>query len=131
MGGSSNLDWIVMEGLIVESMFVLTLMKVNQSYKDLLQIHKSTGRKPADTSSLFTFPIIQNFAYKCLEMKFLGHMECIYIIFKILLYSKCFFFPLKLHSYPEVLIFTHLKFLSVEYEMLPCTKLNITDYSRV
>ena len=93
MGGSSNLDWIVMEGLIVESMFVLTLMKVNQSYKDLLQIHKSTGGKPADTRSLFTFPIIWNFAYKCLEMKFLGHMECIYIIFKILLYSKCFFPP--------------------------------------
>ena len=57
MGGCSNLDWIVMEGLIVESRFVLTLMKVNQSYKDRLQIQKSTGRKTADTISLYTFPI--------------------------------------------------------------------------
>ena len=87
------LGCIFMEGLIVESMCVLTLMKVNQSYKDLLQIQKSTGRKTADTSSLFTFPIIRNFSYKCLEMKFLDHMECIYTIFKILLYSKCFLFP--------------------------------------
>ena len=87
MGGSSNLDWIVMEGLIVESMFVLTLMKVNQSYKDLLQIHKSTGGKPADTRSLFTFPIIWNFAYKCLEMKFLHHAVILCLVFEELLFA--------------------------------------------